>query len=115
MRSIAQFHHDQLAVLHITKPTAYDPDDYLGEPWQSQLCAGMAELNAPNWEISQDEVVVLITRADLWNWRRAAQEMGAVIEEQEVKPGHYGDSRWAGVDLIAVAGQADVYEWIFCE
>lgn len=115
MRNVGSFHKDDLAVLHIGKPAGYDPADYFGEPWQSQMCAGMAELAAPNWEISDTELEVLITRVDIWNWRRAGQEMKAVINEVAVKPGHYGDSRWPGVDLVADPARPDHYQWIFCD
>jgi hypothetical protein len=113
MRSMGIFQRNDLVLLRIGKPLLYDPADYLGEPWQSQICSGMAELNAANWEAGDDKIEVLITRTDLWNWRRAGQEMKATLSEVPVHPGRYGDSRWPGAELREVPGEPEKLEWVF--
>lgn len=68
-----------------------------------------APINGPAWEGFH----VLIIQKDLAAWRTAAESVGATVEEVDVpEDGHYGDSSWAGVDIVSVPNRDSLVYWI---
>lgn len=58
---------------------------------------------------------VLIPKADLDAWVRAAERYGVVVRVVSTDPpadGHYGDGAWMGVDLVSVPTFDDRVYWI---
>ena len=60
----------------------------------------------------------LVLREDLDAWVKSGEEHGYEVGEAPkalVKPGHYGDGHWAGVDLAADPRDAEAVYWIDLE
>ena len=100
-----QFDLEDLLVLNIFPPSEYDENEYGGDTWANQVCSGFGDtLYAPDFDGTTsgnpNGINVLILRSDLGAWETSCKDLGCEIEYVwEVKPGHFGDGNWSGMDL----------------